>query len=103
MSATNVDEAIKAESSGAAYLGVGSVFPTDTKPDAVITGLEELKRIRRSTSIPIYAIGGIKLGQLKAVVEHGADGVALISSILTAVDPIDEAKKYVENWKNLSE
>ncbi len=102
VSATNVGEAVIAERSGASYLGVGSIFPTETKPDAVITGLEELKRIRRSTSIPIYAIGGIKLGHLRAIKENGADGVALISSILDAKDPVAEAKRYIEEWKNLS-
>ncbi|MCL4364739.1 thiamine phosphate synthase [Candidatus Marsarchaeota archaeon] len=102
VSATNVGEAIKAERQGAAYLGVGSIFPTGTKSDAVITGLDELKRIRRNTTIPIYAIGGIKFKHLKEIKGHGADGVALISSILSAEDPVAEARRYAEEWKNLS-
>ena len=102
VSATNVKEAIKAERQGATYLGVGSIFPTNTKSDAVITGLDELKRIRRNTTIPIYAIGGIKSGNLEEVMAHGADGVALISSILASDDPVHEARKYIERWENLS-
>jgi thiamine-phosphate diphosphorylase len=48
VSVDTAEEAIAAEKAGASYVGAGSVFPTSTKPDAVVIGLPELERIVRS-------------------------------------------------------
>ena len=69
------------------YLGVGAVFPTDSKADATLTGLALLQASARATSAPIVAIGGIDLSNVGAAVAAGADVVAVISAITRADDP----------------
>lgn len=72
-----------AERHGADYIGVGPVFATATKPDARdILGLDGLRRLTASTSLPAVAIGGITPGNCAAVVAAGAVGVCAISAIL---------------------
>ena len=72
---------------GADYLGFGPLFPTASKPDhEPVVGLEGLRRVRTLTRLPIFAIGGIAVDNLAAVVEAGADGVAVISAIAQASD-----------------
>ena len=59
VSAQTVQQAVEAERRGADYLGVGAVFPTGTKEDAVEVGKEVLKEICEAVSIPVVAIGGV--------------------------------------------
>ncbi len=87
LSAGTVEEALIAEREGADYLGVGPVFPTPSKPDAgEPIGLDGLRAIRRAVNLPLVAIGGINEENLRAVFEAGADGVAVISAVSSAVD-----------------
>lgn len=69
------------------YVAIGPVFPTRTKehPDPVV-GVEMVRRARGTTSRPLVAIGGITRANARAVVEAGADGVAVISDLLDAPD-----------------
>jgi thiamine-phosphate pyrophosphorylase len=69
------------------YLAVGPVFPTRTKadPDPVV-GLELVRSARRSWPGPLVAIGGITADNARAVIEAGADGVAVISALLDGGD-----------------
>ncbi len=69
------------------YVAVGPVFATRSKenPDPVV-GLEMVRRARAATSLPLVAIGGITRASARAVVEAGADGVAVISELLDAPD-----------------
>jgi thiamine-phosphate pyrophosphorylase len=69
------------------YVAVGPVFATRTKenPDPVV-GLEMVRRARALTSRPLVAIGGITRENARAVVEAGADGVAVVSDLLDAPD-----------------
>ena len=69
------------------YIAVGAVFPTSTKADAVVTGLEMVSSAKRSTSIPVVAIGGIQAENAGSVLDAGADGLAVISAILDG-DPV---------------
>ena len=64
-----VDQALKAEMAGADYIGVGSIFPTNTKDDAELVGLETLSKVRRAVKIPLVAIGGV--GRLRNEVFPG--------------------------------
>jgi len=86
VSTSNVNEAIEAENGGADYIGVGAMFPTDTKKDADSVTLEELHRIKNSISIPVVAIGGINKSNIKSVINAGADGAAVISAVLGEKD-----------------
>lgn len=72
-----------AERHGADYIGVGPVFATATKPDARdLLGLDGLRRLTASTSLPAVAIGGITPANGAAVVAAGAVGICAISAIL---------------------
>ena len=81
VSAQTVEQAKLAEARGADYLGVGAVFPTGSKDDAIEVPFETLKSICEAVSIPVVAIGGISeenVGKLKG---SGICGIAVISAI----------------------
>lgn len=86
VSAQTPEQAVKAEEAGADYLGVGAVFPTLTKSDALSVSYETLKEICASVSIPVVAIGGICAENIKELSGSGIDGVALVSAIFGAED-----------------
>lgn len=98
ISATNLGEAFRAQEAGADYLGVGAMFATGTKTDAKIVSFDEFRRIREKVSLPIYAIGGIKYDHIQMVKRLGADGIAVISSVLAANDPHAAAATIIEKW-----
>ncbi len=99
-SASTVEEAVQGERAGADYIGAGSIFPSPTKPDYRILGLEGLRKVVQSVNIPVYAIGGITLESIPAIKATGAWGAAVISGILAAKDPLKMAKAFVEAWEN---
>jgi thiamine-phosphate pyrophosphorylase len=83
----SLDEALEAERGGADFVTSGPIYQTPSKMKyGEPIGLETLKKVKAKISIPLYAIGGIKLDKVREVKEAGADGVALISAILTAED-----------------
>lgn len=84
--AKTVEQAQKAEREGANYLGVGAVFPSLTKKEAVCITKEQLKEICASVSIPVVAIGGINLSNMIEISGCGMDGIAVISAIFAADD-----------------
>lgn len=98
VSTGSVEKAKLAEENGADYIGVGAIFPTGSKDDAVTIGLEELQNIRNNVSIPIVAIGGINENNCSKVISAGADGVAVISAILGKED----IRKASEELKKLT-
>lgn len=77
------------------YFGAGTIYPTLTKTDYQSTGPAIVKLLRAKTDLPLIAIGGITLENLAAVIENGADGVAVISSLLTAPDVRSRATDFV--------
>lgn len=81
VSAQTVEEAILAEKQGADYLGVGAVFPTGSKDDAIEVPHETLKAICEAVSIPVVAIGGISTANVNLLKGSGICGVAVISAI----------------------
>jgi thiamine-phosphate pyrophosphorylase len=83
-SAANLSESLKAESEGADYIAVGSIYPTSSKKDFRLAGLETLRQVRGKISLPLIAIGGINAGNTVEVMEAGADGIAVISAVLGA-------------------
>ena len=81
VSAQTVEEAILAEAAGADYLGVGAVFPTGSKSDAVDVSHETLKAICKAVSIPVVAIGGITYENMEQLAGSGIAGISVISAI----------------------
>jgi thiamine-phosphate pyrophosphorylase len=81
--------------SGADYLGVGPVYGTSTKDDAgEAVGIERMREVRRLTDRPFVGIGGIHAGNAAPVIEAGADGVAVISSVVAQPD-IESAARSI--------
>lgn len=86
VSATNLEQAVAAERAGADYLGVGAIFPTETKKDAIYVTLDQLAKIKQRVQIPVVAIGGIDESNLQLVKEQEVDGIAVVSAILAGKD-----------------
>lgn len=99
VSAQTVEQAILAEKRGADYLGVGAVFPTGSKDDAIEVPHETLKAICDAVSIPVIAIGGITVDNTKELAGSGIVGIAVISAIYAQEDipeSTQKLKKVVE-------
>lgn len=96
VSTHNPEQFEKAAASSADYIAIGPIFDTATKvnPDPVV-GAEVIRRLRPLTRKPIVAIGGIRLESAAEVIEAGADSVAVISDILGAADPAEQARKFI--------
>lgn len=86
VSASTVEQAKLAEARGADYLGVGAVFPTGSKDDAVEVPHETLKAICEAVSIPVIAIGGISAENVHELSGSGICGIAVISAIFGQKD-----------------
>ena len=70
------------------YVGLGPIYPTVTKSDAAApVGWDGLAQIRAMSSVPIGAIGGIGVDNAQAVMQQGADGIAVVSAICSAERP----------------
>lgn len=96
VSAHNAEEALAAEAAGADYLGCGAVYPTGTKKDTSVIGVEGLKAIRAVTKLPFVGIGGVTLANYRDVLNAGADGAAIVSAILSANDIESTVQKFVQ-------
>ena len=88
-----MEEAKRAELLGADYIGSGAIFGTNTKDNAKILEMEELKKIVTSVKIPVFAIGGINTNNVSMLKNIGLQGVCSVSGILSKKD----CKKAVEN------
>ena len=86
VSAQTVEQALLAQERGADYLGVGAVFPTGSKDDADDVSFEELRAICEAVTIPVVAIGGISLSNVKKLAGSGICGIAVISAIFAQKD-----------------
>jgi len=94
VSVHTLEEAKKAVSEGADYLGIGPIYQTSTKEDAKEeSGTVLIEQIRAvGMDIPIVGIGGITAVNAGAVVKAGADGVSVITAISMAASPLQAAK-----------
>lgn len=87
ISVDNVEQAVAAEEGGADYVGVGAVFRTSTKPDAMQgVGLGAVFEVRQAVDIPVVAIGGINRGNIQDVIRAGADSAAVVSAVVAQDD-----------------
>jgi thiamine-phosphate pyrophosphorylase len=80
------EEAIRAVSAGAAYVAIGPVFATPTKPGRPAVTLDYVRWAAANIRIPWFAIGGITLGNLPDVIAAGARRICVVSAILRAPD-----------------
>ncbi len=98
VSVSTLEEAKKAVDDGADYIGVGALFPTDTKVDANSVSLDQIKSIKQNINIPVVGIGGINEFNIKSAMDTGIDGVAVVSAILGK----ENIKEASENLKEIS-
>ncbi|MCY1118399.1 thiamine phosphate synthase [Bacillus safensis] len=101
VSTHNLDEVKQAMKDGADYVGMGPVYPTETKKDTrSVQGVSLITEVRRhGLQIPIVGIGGITYDNAAPVIQAGADGISIISAISQSADP----KKAAEELKSLVE
>ena len=86
VSTKTVETAVAAVAAGADYLGVGAIFPTQTKANAAVTPIATLKAITAQVAVPVVAIGGVKEANLATFKDTGIAGVAIVSEIMQAPD-----------------
>jgi thiamine-phosphate pyrophosphorylase len=85
-------EAEAARQAGADYLGV-TVWATATKPEARPHGLEGVREVVAATPLPVVGIGGITVANATSVLRAGAAGVAVISAVAAAGDPVEAVRE----------
>ena len=84
---------------GIDYIGAGPIRATATKPDhAAPVGFDGLAAIVAAARLPTYAIGGIGLGDARAVRAAGAAGLAVVSAVTRAPDPQAATAALVAEW-----
>lgn len=99
----NLKEARQAKEEGVNYVGVGPVFPSQTKENLpALISRAELKEIKEKLDIPVVAIGGIKAENIKELLEIGIENFAISADILTAESPAKQVKiiKEIIEFKN---
>ncbi|MEA4909372.1 MAG: thiamine phosphate synthase [Chloroflexi bacterium] len=103
LSVETMDQVLEAEAYQVSYLGVSPVFETRTKTDLNgAWGLEGLAQVRRRSRHPLVAIGGIQAANAAAVVQAGADSLAVVSAICSAPDPYQAAQALSQPFHNAS-
>jgi thiamine-phosphate pyrophosphorylase len=85
-STSTLSEAVAAAAEGPDYIGVGPIFPSLTKPQEHIAGLETLRRIGEQVKIPLMAIGGISPQNAGDVLAAGAYGIAVCQAVIAQPD-----------------
>jgi hydroxymethylpyrimidine kinase/phosphomethylpyrimidine kinase/thiamine-phosphate diphosphorylase len=87
VSTHSVEEALRAEAEGADYIGFGAMYPTGSKDVRYLPGPGTLAEARKRVRIPMVAIGGINRDNAPAVIDAGADAIAVISAVLSSPEP----------------
>ncbi|MCX5846559.1 MAG: thiamine phosphate synthase [Deltaproteobacteria bacterium] len=88
------DDVVQAEELDVDYLGVSPIFETPTKTDTKGSwGLEGLARIKAYSRHPLVAIGGLNASNAADAVMAGADGIAVVSAICAAPDPLHASQE----------
>lgn len=90
------EQAQRALTSGADYIAIGPVYPTGTKPDAKPVTLEYVRWAAAHAPVPWFAIGGINLQTVDAVMEAGARRICVVSAILNATDIAQACAQFRE-------
>jgi thiamine-phosphate pyrophosphorylase len=102
-SVTTLNQAIRAQDDGADYIAVGSMFPTTTKKQAVVVGVDRFKELRRVVSIPLVVIGGINQHNIGEVVAAGAHTVAVVGAVLGEKDVRGAVQRLVAEMNLVKE
>jgi len=102
VSCHSLEEVQRAEWEGADFAVLGPVYDTPSKRAyGLPLGIERFEKVRRSATIPLFAIGGVDRSNLKEVLDAGADGVAVISAILSSSDVYRVCQQLIDEIKRL--
>ncbi len=92
LSVENMEQVYEANNLNVDYIGISPVFSTATKTDTARPfGLEGIRQVMAVTRHPTVAIGGIKSSNATAVMQAGANGIAVVSAIISANNPREAA------------
>ncbi|WP_274467131.1 MULTISPECIES: thiamine phosphate synthase [unclassified Paenibacillus] len=94
ISVHSAEEAVKREREGADYVLFGHMYATNSKPGLPPRGLEQLRELAAQVKIPVIAIGGITPERTREVLDAGASGIAVMSGIWEAADPVAAVNAY---------
>lgn len=83
----SVEQARAAWDEGADYIGFGPLFATPTKPEYTPIGLEHIAGVQAASPVPVFCIGGVKLGNLPEIIAAGARRVVIVTGLLHSDDP----------------
>ena len=75
---------------------LGTIYATDSKPDAKPAGPDLVRKVSSAVTIPVLAVGGVRAENAAEVIEAGASGASVISAIQSADDPQAAARQLVE-------
>jgi thiamine-phosphate pyrophosphorylase len=90
------EAAIEAERGGADYVQLGTIYATESKPDAKPAGPDLVRKVSGAVTIPVLAVGGVRAENAAEVIEAGALGASVISAIQGADDPEAATRQLVE-------
>ncbi len=90
----------EAVGAGADYVAFGAFFPSGVKPGAVVADVELLRQARAELAVPLIAIGGINAQNGAALVQAGADALAVISALFDAADITATAQEFSKLYSN---
>jgi len=96
LSTHSPQQAQRALAAGADYLAIGPVYPTGTKPTAKAVTLKYIRWAAANVALPWFAIGGINLSNLDAVLAAGARRICVLSAILNADDAAKACREFRE-------
>lgn len=94
VSVHSAEEAVRAEAGGAHCLVAGHIFSTTCKPGLPPRGIEFLRAVCQSVSIPVFAIGGMSADRVPEVIGAGAAGICVMSELMTCPDPANRIREY---------
>ncbi len=77
------------------YVGTGPCYPTLTKPDKDVLGVEGFAKLAKDSPVPVVGIGGITPDNAPFIVKAGASGVAMMRSVSMADDPEIAARRFL--------
>jgi len=81
------------------YFGTGPVYPTLTKPDKAVLGIDGFAKLAKDSPVPVVGIGGITPKNAGAVIKAGASGVAMMRSVSEAENPEQAVSDFVTSVK----
>lgn len=91
----SIERARQLAAEGADYLAFGAMYPSTTKPHAPVAPHDVLTQAR-SLGLPVVAIGGINLDNARAVIDAGADYIAVVSAIFAAPDIQTATRRFAD-------